>query len=69
MPGVLVKRVNQEHGYVTAEAPIPFDRLPIGGRVRILPNHACITSAMHDRYHVTDGGGEVVATWPRINGW
>jgi D-serine deaminase-like pyridoxal phosphate-dependent protein len=26
-------------------------------------------AAMYDRYHVVDGGDEVVATWDRVNGW
>ncbi|HZN58970.1 MAG TPA: DSD1 family PLP-dependent enzyme, partial [Planctomycetota bacterium] len=44
--------------------------LPIGARVRILPNHACATGAQHDQYHVVRSGGrEVVATWPRVRGW
>ena len=46
----------------------PVD-LPIGGRLRIAPNHTCMTAAAHDRYYVVDGGDEVVAVWPRVNGW
>ena len=68
-PGVTVVGVSQEHGRVSAKTPLPFDRLPIGGRVRILPNHACITAAGHDVYHVLDGGTEVMATWDRCRGW
>ena len=55
--GLRVVRVNQEHGFV--EAPggaVPFDDLPIGSRVRVMPNHACMTAAAYDRYHVVDGG-------------
>jgi D-serine deaminase-like pyridoxal phosphate-dependent protein len=43
--------------------------LAVGTRLRILPNHACLTAAAHDRYHVVDGGTDVVAIWPRLNGW
>ena len=47
--------------------------LPIGSRVRVLPNHACITAAAYDRYYVVDseldGGKTVVDTYDRINGW
>ena len=68
-PGVSVVAVSQEHGRVSAKAPLSFERLPIGGRVRILPNHACITAAGHDLYHVLDGGLEVVAAWDRCRGW
>jgi D-serine deaminase-like pyridoxal phosphate-dependent protein len=42
---------------------------PVGTRLRILPNHACLTAAAHDRYHVVDGGDDVIAVWPRMNGW
>ncbi len=69
IPGLRVHLVNQEHGFVTAEEPLPFERLPVGAKVRILPNHSCITAAAHDRYHVTDGGSEIVTTWSRCNGW
>lgn len=68
LDGLYVERVHQEHGFVTARAPLPFDRLAPGTRLRILPNHACITAAAHDRYHVLDGG-EVVEEWERANGW
>jgi D-serine deaminase-like pyridoxal phosphate-dependent protein len=65
----LVARANQEHGVVdldpTADPP-PFR---VGDRVRVAPNHTCMTSAAHDRYYVVDGSDEVVAVWPRINGW
>jgi D-serine deaminase-like pyridoxal phosphate-dependent protein len=68
MEGLFVERVHQEHGFVTARAPLPFERLQPGTRVRILPNHACITAAAYDRYHVLEGG-EIVAEWERVNGW
>ncbi len=68
LDGLYIERVHQEHGFVTARAPLPFDRLAPGTRLRILPNHACITAAAHDRYHVLDGT-ELVAEWERANGW
>jgi D-serine deaminase-like pyridoxal phosphate-dependent protein len=67
LDGAVVDRVNQEHGLV-ALSRIPAD-LRVGTRVRVLPNHACMTAAMHDRYHVVDGGSDVVAVWDRVNGW
>jgi len=67
---VTVGHVYQEHGMLVSEGPFPFDELPVGTRVRVLPNHACMTAAMYDAYHVVDGhGDQLVATWPRINGW
>lgn len=70
-PDLMVSEANQEHGIVAVRrgstAAVPD--LPVGSRVRILPNHACATGAQHDCYHVLDGAGSVTAVWPRINGW
>jgi D-serine deaminase-like pyridoxal phosphate-dependent protein len=63
-----VRRAYQEHGLIEMESGHPID-LPIGGKLRIAPNHTCMTAAAHDRYYVVDGGEEVVAVWPRVNGW
>lgn len=67
--GLYVRTVNQEHGFVTADRPIAFEQFPIGAKVRVLPNHSCITAAAYDAYHVVDGSNEVIARWPRCNGW
>jgi D-serine deaminase-like pyridoxal phosphate-dependent protein len=68
--GVRVESTNQEHGIITAiSGELEWSRFPIGGRVRILPNHACATAAAYDRYFVSDGGEEVSDVWERVNGW
>jgi len=68
--GVRVDSTNQEHGIITArDGQLDWSRLPIGGRVRILPNHACATAAAYDRYFVTDDGERVADVWERVNGW
>ncbi len=67
--GLRVKRVWQEHGLVVSESPLPPDAFRIGTRVRIFPNHACPTAAAHDRYFVVHGTRDLVAEWPRVNGW
>jgi D-serine deaminase-like pyridoxal phosphate-dependent protein len=69
LAGLKVRQAHQEHGFVESDDPLPFERLPIGTRVRVLPSHACATAAMFDRYHVTDGGAEVVEVWERTNRW
>ncbi|MFY7781896.1 MAG: alanine racemase [Tagaea sp.] len=67
--------VHQEHGIVGAPNgldaidPFPYADYPIGAKVLVLPNHVCMTAAMYDRYHVVDGGDEIVAGWDRVNGW
>lgn len=64
----IVRRAYQEHGVIDLDPAYPID-LPIGGKLRVAPNHTCMTTAAHDRYYVVDGEQEVVAVWPRINGW
>lgn len=69
---LLMSDASQEHGVLSIRpgsgAALPD--LPVGARVRILPNHACATAAQHDRYHVAARGSrEVQAVWPRIQGW
>jgi D-serine deaminase-like pyridoxal phosphate-dependent protein len=66
--GLAIGSTNQEHGLVAASDE-DFRRLPIGSQVRIAPNHACMTAAAHERYHLVDRGTEVLAVWPRCNGW
>lgn len=67
---VRVDSTNQEHGIITATSgELDWSRFPIGGRVRILPNHACATAAAYDRYFVTDSGERVTGMWKRVNGW
>ncbi|MCW3473336.1 alanine racemase [Limobrevibacterium gyesilva] len=65
----LVKRAYQEHGMVDLDPKLPAPDLPIGAKVRIAPNHICMTAAAHDRYFVVDGSDTVTAIWPRVNGW
>jgi D-serine deaminase-like pyridoxal phosphate-dependent protein len=64
---------SQEHGFVESGEPLPYAALPIGSKVRVWPNHACITAAAYDRYHVVDSeendSRTIVATYDRINGW
>jgi D-serine deaminase-like pyridoxal phosphate-dependent protein len=60
--------VHQEHGTVAVDDESWFERLPIGSLVRILPNHACLTCAGYEAYHVVRGAA-VVDRWSRINGW
>ncbi|HKI95689.1 MAG TPA: alanine racemase [Gemmatimonadales bacterium] len=50
-----VTGLSQEHGIVSA-------RLPIGARVRVLPNHSCLTAACFDQYAVVRGE-EVLDHW------
>jgi D-serine deaminase-like pyridoxal phosphate-dependent protein len=64
----VVRKAYQEHGVIEVD-PENMIAAPVGTRLRILPNHACLTAAAHDRYYVIDGGDDVIAVWPRMNGW
>jgi D-serine deaminase-like pyridoxal phosphate-dependent protein len=70
--GLILTAANQEHGIIArrpgSQAGMPD--LPLGTRLRILPNHACATGAQFDGYTVlpADGSG-ILAEWPRFRGW
>jgi D-serine deaminase-like pyridoxal phosphate-dependent protein len=71
LDGMNIHDVHQEHGLLGGPdaPPVNFAAHPPGSRLRVLPNHSCMTGAMYDRYYVTDGGSEIVAEWDRVNGW
>lgn len=69
LAGLYVHRVNQEHGHITADGMLPYKQLKIGSRVRVLPNHICMTAAAYENFHVVDEGTAVAEVWPRVNGW
>lgn len=68
---VRVGHVYQEHGMLVSDGPFPFEQLPVGARVRVLPNHVCMTAAMYDGYRVLDPTDPLRVSdyWPRVNGW
>jgi D-serine deaminase-like pyridoxal phosphate-dependent protein len=68
---LIVADTNQEHGIIADRNGKAFDltRFPVGTLLRILPNHACATSAQHPQYHVIAGEPVVEAVWPRFSGW
>jgi D-serine deaminase-like pyridoxal phosphate-dependent protein len=69
---IIMVDANQEHGVIAHRSgdPKKAPDFPVGTLLRILPNHACATSAQHDRYQVVDGQGlQVNQVWPRLQGW
>ncbi|MFZ2994803.1 DSD1 family PLP-dependent enzyme [Sphingobium sp.] len=69
---LILSDANQEHGIITVRrgSTAALPDLPIGTRLRILPNHACATGAQHDSYHVVRSGSDRIdAIWPRFSGW
>jgi D-serine deaminase-like pyridoxal phosphate-dependent protein len=75
IPGLVMTAASQEHGTLTARDGASLPDLPVGTRLRVLPNHACATAAQHRGYHVTDGTTQgssdlmVTALWERVTGW
>ncbi|MBV2357948.1 alanine racemase [Streptomyces sp. J2-1] len=70
LPGLLMTAASQEHGTLTTRDTTPLPALPLGTRLRVLPNHACATAAQHRGYHVVEGGDPALrGHWARIDGW
>ncbi|KHO01636.1 Alanine racemase [Metarhizium album ARSEF 1941] len=81
--GWIVGRFSQEHGILTwrsgsasESGPVqPDQELPgVGEKVRLWPNHACITSSHFGWYFVVDEDeagkeDEIVDVWVRCRGW
>lgn len=68
-PKLEVRGVSQEHGLVggaaapgAAAAGAVAGRLAVGEKLRILPNHSCLTAALFDHYDVVRGEA-VVDRW------
>ncbi len=72
LPDLIVTGANQEHSVLSLR-PGSAERLPelpIGAKLRILPNHACATAAQHDGYWVVpEVEGQPLQRWSRFNHW
>nr|WP_049823408.1 alanine racemase [Bradyrhizobium sp. WSM2254] len=71
-PDLIVSQASQEHGILAIRpgSAHALPNLPIGAKVRILPNHACATASQHELYNVVSAGSDVIeARWPRMRGW
>jgi D-serine deaminase-like pyridoxal phosphate-dependent protein len=69
---LIMEGANQEHGVLAIRAGSgqPLPDLPVGTRLRILPNHACSTGAQFDHYEVLRAEtGQPLARWSRFSGW
>ena len=58
-----IHALSQEHGKVAADQPPP-----VGTRLRIIPNHSCLTAAMYATYAVVERG-KVIDEWRPVRGW
>jgi len=57
-PDLIVIDTSQEHGVIARRSGGKAPALPVGTRLRILPNHACATGAQHEEYNVVEGNGK-----------
>ncbi|XP_028409039.1 uncharacterized protein LOC114531621 isoform X2 [Dendronephthya gigantea] len=68
-PNLKLLTMTQELGKVVAlDGKLDFSKYPIGSTLKILPNHACATAAMHPVYYVHDGE-RVTDEWRPVRGW
>ncbi len=58
-----IEALSQEHGKISTQTPVP-----VGTRLRIMPNHSCLTAAMFDSYLIVDGD-RIVDEWRPVRGW
>lgn len=58
-PSLVVKRLSEEHGFVTGEG---VDDLRLGERLRFTPAHVCPVVNLASRVHLVRRG-EVIASW------
>jgi D-serine deaminase-like pyridoxal phosphate-dependent protein len=65
LPGLRIVSLTQEHGTLVGPG---VEALHPGTRLRIIPNHSCLSASCFDRYHVIRGT-EVVDEWHPVRGW
>lgn len=72
LAGLVVVDAYQEHGIIAERDPVTHERrpvdleaFPLGRRLRILPNHSCMTAAAYAEYQVP----ALETTWARTNAW
>lgn len=59
-PDAVIERLNEEHGVL--DLSLSREKPALGERVRIVPNHVCVVSNLHDEV-VISRNGRVVDTW------
>jgi D-serine deaminase-like pyridoxal phosphate-dependent protein len=65
-PGLRVDRLYEEQAIVHADEPC---EIPVGARVRVIPNHACAAANLHSQMFVVEREA-IVDVWPvATRGW
>lgn len=49
-PGILISKLNEEHGHLKIENP--DHNLSVGDKIEIIPSHGCTTIPLFDRYYI-----------------
>jgi len=77
-PELKLVTTTQEVGVIKAapgydgDEVITETKFPIGSFLKVLPNHACLTAALHPIYYVVDGDSDpelIVDVWEPCRGW
>ncbi|MFJ8061314.1 alanine racemase [Streptomyces sp. NPDC096142] len=71
-PDLIMTSANQEHGILSLRegSAETLPALPIGTRVRVLPNHACATAGQYSRLLLDEGRADGRPTvLHRVGGW
>ena len=67
-PHLKIFSMAQEHGLITSNDPLDFEKYPVGSLLRIIPNHSCLTAALFPNYYVVEGD-QVIDEWTPMRGW
>jgi D-serine deaminase-like pyridoxal phosphate-dependent protein len=67
-PLLKIVNISQEHGLITSDAPITFEKFPVGSFLQVIPNHSCLTAALFAKYHVVETN-RIVDEWLPTRGW
>jgi D-serine deaminase-like pyridoxal phosphate-dependent protein len=67
-PRLKLYSISQEHGLITGNDPIAFEKFPVGSLLQIIPNHSCLVAALFPKFHVIEKN-QVVDEWTPMRGW
>ncbi|MEQ8763281.1 MAG: alanine racemase [Planctomycetota bacterium] len=67
-PDFRLQSLSQEHGQVTVPSAESLSAFPVGSKIRIIPNHSCMTAALFETYHLVEDG-RVTGEWRPTRLW
>ena len=68
LSGLSLIGLSQEHGKIRVEDAGHIQRLQVGDRLRVLPNHSCLVTALYDALQVLEDDA-LVDAWRPARGW